>query len=65
VDKVTEVMRVRRGELKPAPALLSPGRAPFVVGLCGTMERPRLMLDLKALLRAEMEREAKRTGGTA
>jgi hypothetical protein len=29
------------------------------------MERPRLMLDLKALLRAEMEREAKRTGGAA
>ncbi|WP_224370811.1 chemotaxis protein CheW [Hyalangium versicolor] len=65
VDRVTEVMRVRRSDLKPAPALLSPGRTPFVVGVCGTMERPRLMLDLKALLRAEVEREAKRTGGAA
>lgn len=65
VDKVTEVMRVRRSDLKPAPALLSPGRAPFIVGLCGTMERPRLLLDLKALLRSEMEREVKRTGGAA
>ncbi|WP_224249490.1 chemotaxis protein CheW [Hyalangium gracile] len=65
VDRVTEVMRVRRSDLKPAPALLSPGRAPFVVGLCGTLERPRLMLDIKALLRAEVERESKRTGGAA
>jgi purine-binding chemotaxis protein CheW len=65
VDRVTEVMRVRRSDLKPAPGLLSPGRAPFVVGVCGTMERPRLLLDIKALLRSEMEREARRTGGTA
>lgn len=65
VDRVTEVMRVRRSELKPAPALLSPGRTPFVVGVCGPPERPRLLLDLKALLRAEVERETKRMGGTA
>ncbi len=64
VDRVTEVMRVRRSELKPAPALLSPGRAPFVVGVCGTVERPRLLLDIKALLRAEVEHESKRVGGT-
>ena len=63
VDRVTEVMRVRRSELKPAPPLLSAGRAPFVVGVCGTQERPRLLLDIKALLRAEVQRETKRTGG--
>jgi purine-binding chemotaxis protein CheW len=63
VDRVTEVMRVRRSELKPAPPLLSAGRAPFVVGVCGTQERPRLLLDIKALLRAEVARETKRTGG--
>ncbi|HEX8705593.1 MAG TPA: chemotaxis protein CheW [Myxococcaceae bacterium] len=63
VDRVTEVMRVRRSEIKPAPPLLSAGRAPFVVGVCGTQERPRLLLDIKALLRSEMERETKRTGG--
>jgi purine-binding chemotaxis protein CheW len=65
VDRVTEVVRVRKSEIKPAPALLSPGRAPFIVGVCGTPERPRLLLDIKALLRAEVEREAKRTGGVA
>jgi purine-binding chemotaxis protein CheW len=65
VDRVTEVMRVRRSDIKPAPALLSPGRTPFVLGVCGTTERPRLLLDIKALLRAEVERESKRTGGAA
>ena len=65
VDRVTEVMRVRRSEIKPAPALLSPGRAPFVVGVCGTVERPRLLLDIKVLLRSEVEREARRMGGEA
>ncbi|MBN1204620.1 MAG: purine-binding chemotaxis protein CheW [Myxococcaceae bacterium] len=65
VDRVTEVMRVRRSELKPAPALLSPGRTPFVIGVCGPPERPRLLLDIKTLLRAEVERETKQTGGAA
>jgi purine-binding chemotaxis protein CheW len=65
VDRVTEVMRVHRSEIKPAPALLSPGRQPFVVGVCGTPERPRMLLDIKVLLRAEVERESKRTGGEA
>jgi purine-binding chemotaxis protein CheW len=63
VDRVTEVIRVRRSEIKPAPPLLSAGRSPFVVGVCGTQERPRLLLDIKALLRAEVERETKRMGG--
>ena len=65
VDRVTEVMRVRRSDIKPAPALLSAGRTPFVLGVCGTAERPRLLLDIKALLRAEVERESKGTGGAA
>jgi purine-binding chemotaxis protein CheW len=65
VDRVTEVMRLRRSEIKPAPGLLSPGRAPFVVGVCGTVERPRLLLDIKVLLRSEVERETKRMGGEA
>ncbi|SEN21328.1 CheW protein [Stigmatella aurantiaca] len=65
VDRVTEVMRVRRSDIKPAPALLSPGRAPFVVGVCGPPERARLLLDIKALLRWEAGREAPRPGGSA
>ncbi|MFP2912502.1 chemotaxis protein CheW [Pyxidicoccus sp. 3LFB2] len=60
VDRVTEVLRVRRGDIKPAPALVVAGRSPFVVGVCGPPERLRLLLDLKALLRAELERESSR-----
>jgi purine-binding chemotaxis protein CheW len=65
VDRVTEVMRVRRSDIKPAPALLSQGRAPFVVGVCGPPERARLLLDIKALLRWDTGREAPRPGGSA
>jgi purine-binding chemotaxis protein CheW len=55
VDRVTEVLRVKRGELKPAPAFASGGRTPFVVGVWGPPERTRLLLDVKALLRADLE----------
>ncbi|WP_164001365.1 chemotaxis protein CheW [Pyxidicoccus caerfyrddinensis] len=60
VDRVAEVLRVRKGDIKPAPALVVAGRSPFVVGVCGPPERLRLLLDLKALLRAELERESSR-----
>jgi purine-binding chemotaxis protein CheW len=56
VDRVAEVLRLRRRDIKPAPALMAAGRTPFVVGVCGPPERIRLLLDLKALLRAELER---------
>ncbi|RKH66360.1 chemotaxis protein CheW [Corallococcus aberystwythensis] len=59
VDRVAEVLRVRRGDIKPAPALMAGGRTPFVVGVCGPPERLRLLLDLKALLRAELERDSR------
>ncbi|MBZ4420030.1 chemotaxis protein CheW [Myxococcus sp. RHSTA-1-4] len=60
VDRVAEVLRVRRGDIKPAPALVVAGRSPYVVGVCGPPDRLRLLLDLKALLRAELERESSR-----
>ncbi|NMO13347.1 purine-binding chemotaxis protein CheW [Pyxidicoccus fallax] len=60
VDRVAEVLRVRRGDIKPAPSLVVAGRSPFVVGVCGPPDRLRLLLDLKALLRAELERESSR-----
>lgn len=60
VDRVSEVLRVRRGDIKPAPALVVAGRSPFVVGVCGPPDRLRLLLDLKALLRAELARESSR-----
>ncbi|QDE69710.1 MULTISPECIES: chemotaxis protein CheW [Myxococcus] len=60
VDRVAEVLRVRRGDIKPAPALMVAGHTPFVVGVCGPPDRLRLLLDLKALLRVELERESSR-----
>jgi purine-binding chemotaxis protein CheW len=62
VDRVAEVLRVRRGDIKPAPALMAAGRTPFVVGVCGPPDRLRLLLDLKALLRMELERESRGPG---
>ncbi|MBE4753432.1 chemotaxis protein CheW [Corallococcus sp. ZKHCc1 1396] len=59
VDRVAEVLRVRKGDIKPAPALMAAGRTPFVVGVCGPPERLRLLLDLKALLRSELDRESR------
>lgn len=63
VDRVTEVLRVRKSDIKPAPSFVPNGRAPFVVGVCGPPERLRLLLDVKALLRADLEPEALRSGG--
>jgi len=70
VDRVSEVVRLRRSEIKPAPALGAVGPAPFVVGVYGEpetreapsadSERLKLLLDVKALLLAEMVRDSGR-----
>ena len=53
VDRVTEVVHVRKSDIKPAPPLLSAGARPFVVGVWGPPARLKLLLDLKALLAAD------------
>ncbi|MCY1079778.1 chemotaxis protein CheW [Archangium lansingense] len=85
VDRVSEVVRLRRSEIKPAPAIGAVGPAPFVVGVYGEQEerekerreptrrglerrapetrgqeRLKLLLDVKALLLAEMVRDTGR-----
>lgn len=68
VDRVTEVVRLRRSEIKPAPALGAQGPWPYVVGVYQPPQRPersrperlKLLLDVRALLRAELAREAAR-----
>jgi purine-binding chemotaxis protein CheW len=60
VDRVSEVVRLRRSEIKPAPGLRAVGAAPFVVGVCGPPERLKLLLDVKALLLAEAVRDTGR-----
>jgi purine-binding chemotaxis protein CheW len=51
VDAVSEVLRIPRSAIKPAPDILSPGKGPrFFLGVCGTADRLRLLLNVKALL---------------
>jgi purine-binding chemotaxis protein CheW len=53
VDGVSEVVRVHRRDIKPAPRFPGKGGAAYVVGVWGPPQRMKLLLDLKALLRAE------------
>jgi purine-binding chemotaxis protein CheW len=53
VDGVSEVVRVRRHDIKPAPRFPGKGGTAYVVGVWGPPQRMKLLLDLKALLRAE------------
>lgn len=51
VDGVSEVLRVRRSDLKPVPSVTAGAvGAPAVVGACGPADRMRLLLDIKVLL---------------
>jgi purine-binding chemotaxis protein CheW len=63
VDEVCEVLRLRRGEIRPAPALVGHGGPRFFLGVCGGegasatggrrgagSARLRLLLNVKALL---------------
>jgi purine-binding chemotaxis protein CheW len=70
VDEVREVLRLPRGEIRPAPALGAPGTARFFLGVCGGEDpapgaaagrRPgpmRLLLNVKALLDPAVPGEA-------
>ncbi len=49
VEAMSGVVRLPRSELKPAPPLLAAGARPYVLGVCGQPEKPKLLLDLKAL----------------
>jgi chemotaxis signal transduction protein len=47
---VTQVIRVERAALKPAPLAERPGARPHVLGVCGEPGALRLLLDVKALV---------------
>ncbi|MGQ0504651.1 MAG: chemotaxis protein CheW [Myxococcaceae bacterium] len=51
VDGVSEVLRLKRSAIKPAPAMGS-SQMRHVVGVCGPPEKLKLLLNLKALLQA-------------
>lgn len=58
VDGVSEVMRVRRSELKPVPPFVDRGLDPAVIGACGPADRTRLLLNVKVLLREDRPERA-------
>jgi purine-binding chemotaxis protein CheW len=53
VDAVTQVIRQKRSDLRPAPLTQVPGRVPHVLGVCGEQGKLKLLLDVKALVQEE------------
>ena len=50
VDRVTQVVRASRDELKPVPPVGGPRLSPYVIGVCSTEARLLLLLNLRAVL---------------
>lgn len=55
VDGVTEVVRVPRGEIRPAPELFSEVQAPFFMGICEFRGRTLVLLNVKNVVASEEE----------
>ena len=53
VDAVTEVVRVPRGTIKPAPGLLEAERAPYFLGVCHYRGRTLVLLNVKNVVASE------------
>jgi purine-binding chemotaxis protein CheW len=47
VDSVTEVVRVPKSAIRPAPGLLDPKAAPFFLGVCHHRGRTLVLLNIK------------------
>jgi purine-binding chemotaxis protein CheW len=66
VDRVSEVVRLRRSEIKPAPAIGAVGPAPFVVGVYSEPEKSeqeKLEQEKRELHKRELRRhEPEKTG---
>jgi purine-binding chemotaxis protein CheW len=53
VDQVTEVVRVRRSAIRPAPGLLDDGSAPYFLGVCQHQNRLLILLNVKHVMASE------------
>jgi purine-binding chemotaxis protein CheW len=53
VDAVTEVVRVPRGSIRPAPGLLEAARAPYFLGVCHYRGRTLVLLNVKNVVTSE------------
>ena len=47
VDAVTEVVRLPRSAIRPAPELLETGQAPYFLGVCHYRGRTLVLLNVK------------------
>lgn len=55
VDSVTEVVRVLRSEIRPAPELFSDVQAPFFMGICEYRGRTLVLLNVRNVVASEDE----------
>jgi len=53
VDRVTEVVRTHRRQIKSAPKYLGSGRAPFFLGVCEHEGRSLILLDVRSLVASD------------
>ncbi|MEO0815112.1 MAG: chemotaxis protein CheW, partial [Myxococcota bacterium] len=55
VDGVTEVVRVPRSDIRPAPELFTEVQAPFFMGICEYRGRTLVLLNVKNVVASEDE----------
>ena len=55
VDRVTEVVRVPRSTIRPAPGLLESGRAPYFLGVCHHKGRTLILLNVQNVIASDEE----------
>lgn len=53
VDAVTEVVRVPRGDIRPAPGLLEGDQAPYFLGVCHYHSRTLVLLNVKNIITSD------------
>lgn len=53
VDRVTEVVRVPKGSIQPAPGILEGERAPFFMGVCAYQSRQLILLNVKNVIASD------------
>ena len=53
VDSVTEVVRIPRSAIRPAPGILGAQRAPYFMGICHYKERFLILLNVRNIVESE------------
>jgi purine-binding chemotaxis protein CheW len=53
VDRLSDVVRLRKSQIGPVPSVVAPGSNPAIIGVCGPPEKLKLLLNLKALPRSQ------------